>query len=110
VTVFCTECGLPAAKSITAYGVRNECCGQWSWGDKPLADAATHDARQRAHDAFDPLWRDGHMSRAEAYQALQWATGLSEKNCHMSKMSKERCQRVIVAVDKIWATLRGDSA
>lgn len=110
MTIFCVQCGLPAAKTITVYGVRHDCCGQWSWGDKPLANEATHRARQRAHDAFDALWRDGHMSRAEAYAALRWATGLNEKNCHMAKMSKERCERVIVAVDKIWAVLNGACA
>ncbi len=105
MTVWCTSCGLPAERTVTAYGVRNACCGLWSWGDKPLADEATHKARRAAHDAFDPLWRDGHMTRDEAYAALRWATGLNEKNCHMARMPRDRALRVIPAVARIWAEL-----
>lgn len=80
----------------------------WSWGDKPLVDAETHEARQKAHEAFDPLWKTGRMTRNEAYSALQWATGLSEKNCHMARMDAERAKRVPAAVEKIIAVLDGE--
>lgn len=33
-------------------------------------DKATREARQRAHQAFDPLWRNGWMERDTAYLLL----------------------------------------
>jgi hypothetical protein len=91
--------------TVTKWGVRNDCCGLWSWGEKPLVDAATHEARKAAHEAFDPLWKDGHMSRAQAYAELRRVTGLNEKNCHMSRMDKGRAERVIPAVQQIFEGL-----
>jgi hypothetical protein len=85
--------------------MRNECCDLWSWGDKPLVDRETHEARKAAHDAFDPLWKTGTMTRAEAYAALRRVTGLSEKNCHMAKMSAKRASYIPAAVARIWEEL-----
>lgn len=101
----CPNCGLPARRIATQYGVRNECCGMWSWGDKPLVDADTHEARKAAHEAFDPLWRSGAMTRAEAYAALRAETGLSEKNCHMARMSAARARRAADAAIAIRSRL-----
>jgi ssDNA-binding Zn-finger/Zn-ribbon topoisomerase 1 len=51
--------------------------------------------RNRAHEAFDCLWKDGHCDRGAAYSWLRAATGLSHKNAHMMKMNVEQCQTVI---------------
>jgi len=105
----CPLCGQNAARQQTQYGVRNDCCGLWSWGDKPLVDRETHEARKAAHAAFDPLWKGGTMTRAAAYEALRAVTGLNAKNCHMAKMSKERAARVPAAVAKILEQLGATS-
>jgi hypothetical protein len=53
------------------------------------------DSRSRAHDAFDPLWRTGKMSRNAAYRWLANELGLSREECHISLFDKDMCQRVI---------------
>ena len=104
--VMCPICGQPATRTVTKWGDRNDCCGLWSWGDKQLVDAATHDARKAAHAAFDPLWRGGRMSRSEAYRELRRVMRISEKSCHMASMSKEVAVLVPGAVEKIRAKLK----
>ncbi len=90
-----------AKRSQTRFGVRDDCCGLWSWGGKPLTDGDTHTARREAHDAFDNLWRDGRMSRGEAYRLLQGALGLTAEDCHMARMPLEQARRVPQAVQQI---------
>lgn len=53
-------------------------------------------ARIRAHDAFDVLWRDGYMSRSDAYDWL--ASEFDEDEVHMAQMTIEECERVVVLV------------
>ena len=53
--------------------------------------------RNRAHETFDPIWKNGHMSRGQAYawlkQKLAW-----DHAPHMGSMTIEQCQRVIEIV------------
>ncbi|PKA40650.1 hypothetical protein CWR43_27995 [Rhizobium sullae] len=92
---------------MTQYGRRHDHCGLWSWGNKPLVDADTHAARKEAHRVFDQLWRGGYLGRGEAYQALSWATGWPETDCHMMHMTKDKARLVPTAVRKIWAVIDG---
>ncbi|MBB5700642.1 hypothetical protein FHS76_000485 [Ochrobactrum daejeonense] len=108
--VMCPICGQPALQTNTIWGMRNDCCGLWSWGGKKLVDAATHEARKAAHAAFDPLWRSGTLSRSEAYRHLRQVRNISEKSCHMAMMSKEMAAKVPAAVDKIKAGLNNVAA
>lgn len=103
--VMCPICRQPALRTETKYGPRNDCCGLWSWGDKQLVDAETHEARKLAHAVFDPIWQDGHMTRTEAYRELRRVMRLPEKMCHMARMSKDEARRVPDAVNKIRARL-----
>lgn len=87
----CPECGQVAQDTQTKFGVRSACCGLWSWNHYPLVDAATHDARKAAHAAFDTLWKDGHMSRKEAYRRLGLYYG---RHPHIKTMSREEAELV----------------
>lgn len=53
--------------------------------------------RNRAHGAFDPLWKGegAPLSRGAAYLWLQAASGLSAKEAHMFKMGIEQCRTVV---------------
>lgn len=90
----CPICGEVPRRIRTRYGVRRECCGLWAWGNKPLVGALTHEARKRAHAAFDPLWQNGHLSRGEAYRRLRVHMGLSSGDCHMAQMDAATANRV----------------
>lgn len=50
--------------------------------------------RNKAHEAFDPIWKNGHMKRKAAYYWLQQQLGW-DHHPHMGSMTVEQCQRVI---------------
>ena len=91
----CPECGQLARRSATRYGIRHDCCGLSSWDYKPLQTQSTLNARNKAHSAFDPLWKNKTFpTRNKAYQWLSEATGIPLKECHMSLMTKEQAELV----------------
>lgn len=97
----CPRCGLTAVVQRTPRGPRASCCDLWSWGNRPLVDAATHRARQRAHVAFDWLWQFGGMTRSQAYAALGSEMGLRGEKTHISLMDEAACDRVAEVVEVI---------
>jgi hypothetical protein len=62
-----------------------------------LANAELRKAKIAAHAVFDPIWRNGTMSRRAAYRWLTLALGLSEP-AHIGEMDIEGCERVIEVV------------
>lgn len=71
------------------------------------ADKATKAARIRAHDAFDKLWKEGHMKRGQAYAWMRQTLNLSKEEAHMGRFDIERCERVIVEAEKELQRRRG---
>lgn len=98
----CPNCGRLARQTETQYGLRSQCCGLWSWDGKPLVDEGTHRARKAAHASFDPLWKDGHMSRKEAYRWLRRTLGLAYVP-HMADMDTLTAARVVAACKSFYA-------
>lgn len=109
-TPICPNCGGGARETVTTFGIRSQCCGMWSWDRYPLADAETHTARGRAHAAFDPLWREGAMTRSAAYRALSRELGLTKDECHMKLMDKDTARRVPAACEVIRAAVQNVEA
>lgn len=62
-----------------------------------LANAELRSAKNRAHAAFDPLWKSKSMKRAEAYGWLSKQLGISGKDCHIGMFNIEMCERVVSA-------------
>ena len=91
----CPVCQQPAKITATKYGPLSQCCGMRSWDLKPLAAPNTLAARVRAHAAFDPLWKDGRMSRGEAYRRLAIAMNMTLEQCHISLMGEREADRVV---------------
>lgn len=58
-----------------------------------LANAQLRRARMLAHEAFDPIWREGGMSRGHAYQWLARKMGVKE--VHIGKLDEEGCAAVV---------------
>lgn len=70
--------------------------------EKPLgrlADAALRAAKQKAHAAFDPLWKEGTMKRGDAYAWLADAMGLARGRAHIGEFDLDQCRRVVEAVN-----------
>lgn len=62
---------------------------------KPLgtpANAELRQARQRAHGAFDPIWKTGKMTRGKAYKRISGHFG---RTIHIGEASLEDCQKII---------------
>lgn len=91
----CPICHATPTVTQTRYGPRRSCCGLWAWGDAPLVDAETHEARRNAHEAFDPIWKSGRMTRSAAYSRLAYKLGLEPAACHMKQMDAATARRVV---------------
>lgn len=64
------------------------------------ADKPTKDARIKAHEAFDQLWKSGRMRRGDAYRWLQTVLGLDKDSAHIGRFTIEQCNQLIEAVQK----------
>ena len=60
-----------------------------------LAGLKTRLARKGAHDAFDPLWKAGGMSRHDAYAMLAAVLRVHVEECHIGLFDVATCERVI---------------
>lgn len=73
-------------------------------GTKPLgrlANAELRAAKQRAHAAFDPIWRERRMRRHEAYGWLAAKLGISKADCHIGWMDDEQLRRVVTVCSEL---------
>lgn len=64
-----------------------------------LANAELRRAKQRAHAAFDPMWRSGQVRRKAAYAWLAGELGLCAENCHIGMMDVDACRAVVAVVE-----------
>lgn len=67
-------------------------------GDNPLGRLANSElraAKMRAHRWFDPIWRNGSMTRKEAYKSLSEHMGIPAAECHIGMFDIEQCKQVM---------------
>jgi hypothetical protein len=57
-----------------------------------MANKELRDWRIKAHEAFDKLWKDGFVTRDEAYKILDKEFG---KEVHIGEADIETCQRIM---------------
>ena len=65
---------------------------------KALGRLAYRELRQlkhQAHEAFDPIWRDGYLPRTAAYEILSIAFGLPAWQTHIGMFDEDMCHAVI---------------
>jgi ribosomal protein L20A (L18A) len=48
-------------------------------------------AKKFAHEEFDKLWQENHMTRQEAYQWLASKLKISLKKCHIGNFNESQC-------------------
>lgn len=66
-----------------------------------LADPALRQKRILAHRSFDSIWKNGIMSRAQAYHWLADTLCLSETQTHIAQFGTYLCDRVIAESQKV---------
>lgn len=107
----CPYCGNPTelVDSSEIYGrsYGSKCyycrpCQAWVGchkdSDKSLGRLANKELRQlkhQAHEAFDPIWREGFISRSDAYKILSIALGLPQEQTHIGMFNEDMCRTVI---------------
>lgn len=67
-------------------------------GTQPLGRLANGELRKlkmAAHDAFDPLWKDGPMKRKEAYGWLSKKLGIPVEETHIGMFDADQCRKVV---------------
>ena len=60
-----------------------------------LANSSLRMAKSAAHRAFDTLWKNGTMSRKEAYLWLSCKLGIKFSECHIGMFDEELCEKVV---------------
>ncbi|MGC6389701.1 zinc-finger-containing protein [Ewingella sp. S1.OA.A_B6] len=65
-----------------------------------LANSSLRAAKNQAHAAFDPIWKNGWMKRKDAYRWLANQLEITSKDCHIGMFNIEMCERVVASCQK----------
>jgi hypothetical protein len=60
-----------------------------------LAGPELRQARSAAHDAFDPIWQSGRMSRTKAYRWLSKKLDIPYAKTHIGMFDVDMARRVV---------------
>lgn len=60
-----------------------------------LANKELRALKHQAHEAFDPIWKEGHLPRTAAYEVLSAAFGLPTEQTHIGMFDEDMCRKVI---------------
>lgn len=120
----CPYCGNPTklVKDSQIYGRSYgtlcyicEPCGAWvgchKGTKKALGRVANEELRElkhQAHEAFDPIWKDGYLPRTVAYSVLSSAFGLPTEQTHIGMFDEDMCRKVIRLSNIILKYVRKD--
>lgn len=115
----CPYCGCPTAtvRASYVYGDNDRDPGRMLWfclicgayvschktGLVPMgtpANKETRDARRKAHQAFDTLWKSRKMTRWEAYLWLSQKMGLPQDKTHIGMFNISQCTQVVQLCEK----------
>ena len=121
----CQFCGNDAklVSGLDIYPHREDLTYLWFYACKPcnawvgthlktgeplgtLANKKTRNARMRAHQWFDPIWKHKEMQRREAYFWLSRQLGIPFDDTHIGNFDIDMCDRVVNAV-KAWRESNG---
>lgn len=64
-----------------------------------LANAELRRWKSLTHEAFDPLWKQGGMTRGAAYAWLAHKLGIPKNECHIGFFTLEQCQEAVRICD-----------
>lgn len=62
-----------------------------------LANAELRDWKKIAHENFDPIWKDGGMTRNEAYDWMAIALKIPRHQAHIGMLDVMQCRQLVTA-------------
>lgn len=75
-----------------------------------LADGDLRNKRIQAHRSFDEIWKQGIMTRGQAYQWMQHKFSLTKAQAHIGYFSDYMCNELIDACQKVLRNNRAKGA
>ncbi len=60
-----------------------------------LANSQLRAWKMKAHAAFDPIWKEGDISRSRAYAWLAGGMNIDQDKCHIGMFDVEQCMEVV---------------
>ena len=60
-----------------------------------VANKRLRGLKHQAHEAFDPLWKNGWLPRKEAYHVLSIAFQLAPEYTHIGMFDEEMCEKTV---------------
>lgn len=120
-SIKCPYCGRPAILQKAAYVYKEKALDEYLYvcSGYPECDAyvgvhaktllpkgslANGDLRHKrieAHRFFDAIWKNGIMSRKDAYRWIQDTFSLSSNQAHIGEFSDYRCDCLMAASKKV---------
>lgn len=68
------------------------------WASDIHLERTQSQLRTKCHDLFDPLWKQGGLSRKVAYRLLAQELGVCEQEAHFGWMGVEKLEAAIPAI------------
>lgn len=103
----CPIHNLKMERFSTKYGGRYQCTVEgctvagWEGSTSTPADQKTRNARIKAHDVFDFLWKGKpRKERSKLYKELSDFMGIHIKYAHIGMFNLEQCEKVFDFVKK----------
>lgn len=75
-----------------------------------LADSELRNKRIQAHRSFDEIWKQGIMTRGQAYQWMQHKFSLTKAQAHIGYFSDYMCLQLIEACQDVLRNNRAKGA
>lgn len=67
-----------------------------NWPKGRLANAELRELKKKAHNVFDKIWRNGELTRVEAYKLLQTKMKLKKFQTHIGEFNIAQCNEAIL--------------
>ena len=121
IEVICPYCNIQTelVRSVEIYGEGSDYGYFWKCPDcnayvgthsgskkhAPLGTPANEELRGRRkslHEKFDPAWKDGNLTRSEAYAILADGMNMPVNRCHIGYFTIEDCILATKVIKEKW--------
>ena len=65
-----------------------------------LAQAKLRNLKRQVHSLFDPIWKEGRMSRDKAYLQLAKKMNIQREFCHVGMFDETQCEQALQIIGR----------